>query len=96
MLVTIEPKRVLHLIILIVLTVTFGKLLTERYEWKPLSAYGLACSLVCQISNVIMKFHEVSGAIGLANNTVEAETSKGKNARAKKAKVKNARKLVVR
>ena len=92
--VTIEPKRVLHLIILIVLTVTFGRLLTERYEWKFLSAYGLTCSVVCQISNVIMKFHEVSGAI--ANNTVETETTKGKNARAKKAKMKNARKLVVR
>jgi hypothetical protein len=92
--VTIEPKRVLHLIILIVLTVTFGRLLTERYEWKFLSAYGLTCSLVCQISNVIMKFHEVSGAI--ANNAVEIETTKGKNARAKKAKMKNARKLVVR
>ncbi len=41
-----------------------------------------------------MKFHEVSGAI--ANNAVEIETTKGKNAGAKKAKMKNARKLVVR
>jgi hypothetical protein len=84
--VTIDFKRVLHLVILIVLTLTFGRLLTENYEWKPLAAYGLVCSLVCQLSNVIMKFHQVSDVI--ANNAVEADANDG-SGRAKKTKMKS-------
>ena len=85
--VTIDPKRVVHLVLLLVLTVTFGRLLIERYEWNRLSAYGLVCSVVCQISNVIMKFTEVSDA----NNTVEADVANG-SSRAKKSNMKKSRK----
>ena len=85
--VTFDLKRVLHLILLIVLTITFGQLLIQRYEWKPLSAYGLTCSIVCQISNVILKFHEVSSVIA------EKNRNDGNRARTKvkKAKIKTRR-----
>lgn len=56
--VSIDLKKVLHLILLIVFTITFGQLLIQHYEWKPLSAYGLTCSLVCQISNAILKLKD--------------------------------------
>ena len=58
--VTFDLKRLLHLIILITLTVTVGRHLIEHYEWKPLSAYGMSCSLVCQISNVLLKLYEMT------------------------------------
>ena len=83
--VTLDLKRLLHLLLLIVLTLTFGQILIQRYEWKPLSAYGLTCSIVCQISNVILKFHEISGAI--AENNREKESSA--RSRKKKTKVKS-------
>jgi len=86
--VTIDLKRVLHLALLIVLTLTFGRLLTENYEWKPLSAYGLVCSIVCQLSNIMMKFHQVSDAI--TKNTLEADTNV--SGRVKKSKMKKSRK----
>lgn len=61
--VTIDFKRILHLLLLIVLTLTFGGLLIQRYDWKPLSAYGLACSVVCQINNIILKFRDISSVV---------------------------------
>ena len=92
--VTIDPKRVVHLVLLLVLTVTFGRLLIERYEWNRLSAYGLVCSVVCQISNVIMKLSGVSDATTVANNnTVEADVANGStSSRAKKSNTKKSRK----
>jgi hypothetical protein len=85
--VTFDWKRVLHLVLLIVLTITFGQLLVQRYEWKPLSAYGLTCSVVCQISNVILKFHEVSGVIAEKNRNDDSRTRK----KMKKTKIKTRR-----
>lgn len=84
--VTIDIKRVLHLLLLILLTLTFGGLLIQRYDWKPLSAYGLACSIVCQINNVILKFHEISSLVKSAsldgvNGVDRASISKRKKAR---------------
>mmetsp|Transcript_5133 Transcript_5133/g.6633 ORF Transcript_5133/g.6633 Transcript_5133/m.6633 type:complete len:82 (+) Transcript_5133:248-493(+) len=76
--VSIDVKKGLHLILLIVLTITFGQLLIQHYDWKPLSAYGITCSLVCQISNVILKLN--------GTNQDEDEVSPGVASSSKKNK----------
>jgi hypothetical protein len=61
--------RGLHLLLLITLTYTFGKVLIDIYEWTPLSAYGLTCSLVCQLSNVFLKVREMTNGLGQYNES---------------------------
>lgn len=87
--VTFDLKRFLHLIILIILTVTFGQILIQRYDWKPLSAYGLTCSLVCQISNVVLKFNEVTNV--LAESNINHTTGSLPRKKSKKAKIRRGR-----
>ena len=58
--INLEWKRILHLIVLIIFTGLLGQILIKRFEWKQLSAYGLSCSLVCQISNAIFKINEMN------------------------------------
>mmetsp|Transcript_16501 Transcript_16501/g.23457 ORF Transcript_16501/g.23457 Transcript_16501/m.23457 type:complete len:88 (-) Transcript_16501:563-826(-) len=53
--VTVDATRIMHLIILVALTILGGKILIERWNWSRLSAYSFTCSLVCQISNAILK-----------------------------------------
>mmetsp|Transcript_53251 Transcript_53251/g.79090 ORF Transcript_53251/g.79090 Transcript_53251/m.79090 type:complete len:94 (-) Transcript_53251:348-629(-) len=55
MIVTIDKTRVLHLFLLIVLTILGGYTLISRYGWNKLSAFGLSCSVTCQVSSIIMK-----------------------------------------
>lgn len=59
-----DMYRGLHLLLLVTLTYTLGKALIDKYEWTPLSAYGLTCSLVCQLSNVILKVREMTHGSG--------------------------------
>jgi hypothetical protein len=66
--VTFSASRILHLLLLVALTVAGGRLLRERYDWAPLSAYALACYIVCQVSAVAMKFLSADG------NETEKET----------------------
>jgi hypothetical protein len=54
--VSVDVTRFLHLILLVALTIGGGQLLILAFEWNGLAAYGSACTVVCQISNVLMKF----------------------------------------
>lgn len=52
--VTLDSKRILHLISLILSSYLIAKLLQVKFEWTPLSAWGVAISTTCQVSNAIM------------------------------------------
>mmetsp|Transcript_25074 Transcript_25074/g.28079 ORF Transcript_25074/g.28079 Transcript_25074/m.28079 type:complete len:100 (-) Transcript_25074:324-623(-) len=60
--VSFDSERLVHLLVLILLTVVAGELLVSWADWGRLSAYSLSCSVTCQLSNVIM---------GLPSNTNE-------------------------
>jgi hypothetical protein len=53
--ISLDWNRAAHLILLVSLTFLFGRLLINRLGWGNMAAYGASCSIVCQISNVIMK-----------------------------------------
>ena len=55
MLITIDRTRIVHLCVLIATTLIAGSILTNFYKWNRLSAYGLTCTISCQISDVILK-----------------------------------------
>lgn len=54
--VSLDATRILHLILLIALTIAGGRLFSYYFDWNGLAAYGTACTIVCQMSNVAMKF----------------------------------------
>eukprot|EP00980_Cylindrotheca_fusiformis_P013654 scaffold3515_cov126-Cylindrotheca_fusiformis.AAC.3 len=53
--VSLDATRLFHLLALIAFTIGGGQLLIHFFEWNGLTAYGTSCTLVCQISNVLMK-----------------------------------------
>ena len=67
--VSFDSERLVHLLLLILLTVVAGESLVSWANWGRLSAYSLSCSVTCQLSNVIM---------GLPSNT-NNNTNENKN-----------------
>lgn len=65
--VTFHYIRILHLLLLIILTIIFGQILIQRYEWTSLTAYGLSCSIVCQINSIVLNYQDIS------NNLLEEQ-----------------------
>lgn len=53
--VTLDFPRILHLLILVVLTYAGAIYLKDQWELSGLAAFGLSCFTVCQISNVFLK-----------------------------------------
>mmetsp|Transcript_33891 Transcript_33891/g.69191 ORF Transcript_33891/g.69191 Transcript_33891/m.69191 type:complete len:95 (-) Transcript_33891:214-498(-) len=53
--VTIDKRRVFHLVLLVALTLIGGSALERRWGWSGLSAYGFVCTIVCQISGFVTK-----------------------------------------
>jgi len=67
--VTIDFRRVLHLILLVATTWLAGRFFVDQFEMSNLTAYGLGCFLVCQISNVFMKVLEGQTPTAIAPTT---------------------------
>jgi len=82
--VKIDTTRLIHLLALVLLTIGGGQLLIKRWEWNRLSAYSFVCTIVCQISNVLMKIS--NGDIDLSNllNGDESSLAKSKKNKEKK------------
>ncbi|KAK1738975.1 hypothetical protein QTG54_010291 [Skeletonema marinoi] len=53
--VTLDAKRISHLLALLLASFLIAKLLQVKFEWTPLSAWGLGISISCQMSNAILK-----------------------------------------
>lgn len=58
MIVTVDKTRVAHFMLLAIFTHLGGSLLMNRFDWSFLSAYGLSCSCICQLSNGMIKIYE--------------------------------------
>jgi hypothetical protein len=53
---SVDRDRFLHLLLLLGLSYALGKLLLYFIEdWSPTAAYGLAITVVCQVSNAVLK-----------------------------------------
>ena len=61
MIVSLDWSRVLHLLLLLGITFTGGQLLIQKLEWGDLAAYAFSCSIVCQVSNTIIKITKEKG-----------------------------------
>lgn len=73
MIVTVDTPRVLHLFLLLGVTYLGGRILIDRFDWSGLSAFGLSCTVACQLSNAIMQLYagnerDESGQEGNAKN----------------------------
>ena len=85
----LDITRILHLIILLAGTALGGKVLTQYFGWSYLSGYGLACSLVCQVSNAILKLtSEMNIASSSMTNNQEKKVVGGGRGKKKKKKAK--------
>lgn len=71
MLVTVDKTRILHLLTLITGTVVGGYILTHYYEWGRLPAYGLTCTLSCQISDAILKVRDEKRKVARQEHQME-------------------------
>jgi hypothetical protein len=59
--VSFDPSRLLHLALLLGLTYAGGRILMQYLEdWAPMAAYGLSCTIVCQVSSAILKINDFS------------------------------------
>jgi hypothetical protein len=53
---SIDKSRLLHLLLLLGLSYAGGKVLLHFFEdWSPTAAYGFAITVVCQVSNAVLK-----------------------------------------
>lgn len=66
--VTLDIKRILHLISLILSSYLIAKLLQIKFEWTPLSAWGVGISITCQVSNAIMSVLDPTSDNNNGNN----------------------------
>ena len=71
--VTLDAQRILHLMALLLSSYIIAKLLQVRFEWTPLSAWGLGISISCQVSNAILKIMDPESNINSKNNVDENE-----------------------
>ena len=71
--VTLDAQRILHLMALLLSSYIIAKLLQVRFEWTPLSAWGLGISISCQVSNAILKMMDPESNINSSNNVDENE-----------------------
>jgi hypothetical protein len=59
--ISIDSTRLAHLMLLLFFTYVCGQFLIQTWEWTNLTAYGLSCSIVCQISNAVLRLAKESG-----------------------------------
>ena len=71
--VTLDAQRILHLMALLLSSYIIAKLLQVRFEWTPLSAWGLGISISCQVSNAILKIMDPESNINNNNNLEDNE-----------------------
>mmetsp|Transcript_23785 Transcript_23785/g.36814 ORF Transcript_23785/g.36814 Transcript_23785/m.36814 type:complete len:103 (+) Transcript_23785:259-567(+) len=71
--VTLDAKRISHLLALLLASFLIAKLLQVKFEWAPLSAWGLGISISCQVSNAILKLMDPESNFNENNNLDDNE-----------------------
>jgi hypothetical protein len=56
--INLESTKIVHFLFLLGLTLLGGWVLMDRYEWPYLSAFGFACTVTVQLSNLMLKLLE--------------------------------------
>ena len=87
MLVTIDKTRIYHLLLLLTTTLVGGYLLIYFLEWGRLSAYGLSCTVSCQISDAILKAKETQRKLRQEEEAIERRLLKKEEKQKEKAVV---------
>ena len=80
--VTVDTPRLIHLAVLVVLTYAGAMYLIDQWELSGLTAFGISCFAVCQVSNVFMKLHSPPPAREILdpNQKVSSKTKKKRKA----------------
>mmetsp|Transcript_15209 Transcript_15209/g.22995 ORF Transcript_15209/g.22995 Transcript_15209/m.22995 type:complete len:103 (+) Transcript_15209:253-561(+) len=71
--VTLDAKRISHLLALLLASFLIAKLLQVKFDWTPLSAWGLGISISCQMSNAILKLMDPESNFNENNNLDDNE-----------------------
>ena len=81
----IERNRLAHLGVLLSVSAALAEIL-QRFDFKPLAAYGLAVTMVCQINGAILREQEKREARAAAAEeaAVEKAASRGSNPKKKR------------
>mmetsp|Transcript_17862 Transcript_17862/g.35893 ORF Transcript_17862/g.35893 Transcript_17862/m.35893 type:complete len:103 (-) Transcript_17862:38-346(-) len=71
--VTLDAKRISHLLALLLASFLIAKLLQVKFDWTPLSAWGVGISISCQVSNAILKVMDPESNFNENNNLDDNE-----------------------
>jgi len=56
--VTLDATRIAHLLALIASSLVGAYLLVTLLEWTPMAAFGMACTLSTQLSNIVLWYRK--------------------------------------
>ena len=74
--VSLDSSRLLHLLVLLGVSYAGGKLVLHFLDgWSPLSAYGLAITVVCQVNQILLQLGQPQ--IRTLGHTQTAPAAKG-------------------
>ena len=79
----IERNRLAHLGILLSVSAAVAEIL-QRFDFKPLAAYGFAVTMVCQINGAILRESEKRAARAAAEEEAAAEKAAARGSNPKK------------
>ena len=91
--VTLDAQRILHLMALLLSSYIIAKLLQIRFEWTPLSAWGLGISISCQVSNAILKIMDPESNISSKNNSLDENEKRWQEERKKELEKRKERRI---
>ena len=86
--VTLDGKRFAHLAVLLGLSYGFAQIFIRKFGMTTLSAFGISCSLCCQVSNILMKYYVDGGDSIITIQQNKKTTGTRKNGNPKKNKHK--------
>ena len=79
----IERNRLAHLGILLSASAAVAEIL-QRFDFKPLAAYGFAVTMVCQINGAILRESEKQARVRPLPEAAEKAASRGSNPKKKR------------
>jgi len=74
MIISLDPLKLLHFVLLLGLTYSGGKLVIAVLDWPPMVSFSVACACVIQVNNAI--FFKVRSDNDTAESPADGETKK--------------------
>jgi len=91
--VTLDAKRISHLLALLLASFLIAKLLQVKFDWTPLSAWGLGISISCQVSNAILKLMDPESNFNENNNDLDDNEIKWQQERKRELEKRKERRI---